>query len=193
MSLNTVPIRAEIRLGNLVVKTPYILSFNVKKERNNKSTFQASLKVLSTDLNSLGNSSVVIKAGVEGNLNKIFTGDVLSSNPTPSWDDPKYVVLNVQGSDILHRLENEKFTRMQETQDSKWALITGINRKAPKGSQFKLVNHEVIMPTDGDHTTDAQKDYNTSVDVLGSLASPIPGDGGEVISVKTSNMKYIVT
>jgi len=192
MALNTVPIRAKISLGSLIIKTPDILSFNVKKERNNRSTFQASLKILATSLNSLGNSSIIIEAGIEGNLNKIFTGDVLSSNPTPSWDDPKYVVLNIQGADILHRLENEKYTRMQETQDSKWALITGINRKAPKGSQFKLVNHEVIMPTDGDHTTDAQKDYNTSVDVLASLSSPVPGDGGEVVSIKTSNMKFVV-
>ena len=43
MSIKTIPIRATINLGGLIIKTPYILSFNVNKVRNSKSTFSVLL------------------------------------------------------------------------------------------------------------------------------------------------------
>ena len=44
MSIKSVPIRATIDFGGVSIVTPYILSFNVTKTRNSKSTFSASLK-----------------------------------------------------------------------------------------------------------------------------------------------------
>ena len=189
MVLSTVAVRARIILGNLSVSTPFVLSFSVKKERNQKSTFNASLKIISSDLNNLGGSDVEIYAGTSDNMNKIFTGFILQSDPTPCWEDPKYVILNIIGADILYRLEQEKYTRLQESSKSKWALITGINRPAPKGSQFKLVNHELLKPTDGDHTTDDQKNNAFQKTDLENSASIAPSSGGRIIQLKLKTIE----
>ena len=186
MALETVPIRAKISFGNLTVETPFILSFNIKKERNNKSTFSASLKVLSTDLNNLGGSTVVISAGIVTNQHKIFTGYILQSNPSPCWEDPKYVILNISGADVLHRLEHEKYTRLQTSAKSKWAAITGVSRKAKKGSQFKLVNHEILNTTDGESVLDDANKDKVTTSVLDELGQPLNNDGGSITSIKFS-------
>jgi len=192
MALNTVAVRAEIQLGNLNIVTPHVLSFNVKKERNKKSTFSASVKVLAVELTQLGGSNVVIYAGTDGNTSKIFTGDVLQTNPSPCWEDPKYVVLNISGSDITHRLENEKYTRLQEYSKSKWALITGVNRKATKGAQFKLVNHPVINTTDGNSTTDDQI-ANAYQAIDFEAAAKVPStETNDHISIKFGAVSYTV-
>ena len=94
MPLSTAKIRATINVGGFSVSTPYILSFNVSKERNKKSTFTASLKIKEDQLNSLIGDVVTISAG-EDSPRLIFTGYILQSSPSPCWDDPKYVVLNI--------------------------------------------------------------------------------------------------
>lgn len=157
MSIVIQKIRAIIYIGGLVVKTPYILSFNVTKKRNTVSTFSASLKIHSNDLNNFVDSEVVIFAGEEGRLKRIFTGYILNTKPSPCWDDPNYVILNISGSDALYKLQGQKYTRRQITSKHKWAVITGVQRKAPKGNQFRLANTEVLIPTDGDIKTDFQK------------------------------------
>jgi hypothetical protein len=174
MSIEKVPIRAEIRVGNIIVVTPYILSFNVNKARNTKSTFSASLKVKSSSLNNISDNNVVIKAGTYYSLNTIFTGYVLNSSPSPCWDDPNYVVLNVSGADVLYRLENERFTRRQTTSQTTWAAITGIQRKAPKTGLFKLVNYNALIPTDGDLATDDQTtDKQLNINNLQKYGMPV--------------------
>lgn len=143
MSITSIPIRAIINFGGLHVVTPYILSFNVTKTRNTKSTFSASLKVRSEDLHSIDNNKIIIYAGEKGNEQKIFTGYVLSSRPSICFDDPKYTILNISGSDILYKLEGEKFTRRVVASKAKWAVIEDVVRKAEKGTQFQLVNMPV--------------------------------------------------
>lgn len=140
MSITSIPIRAVITFGGLSVATPYILSFNVTKTRNSKSTFSASLKVLSSDLRSMTSNLLTISAGEEGNLHKIFTGYILSTRPSICFDDPNYTILNLAGSDILYKLEGEKYTRRVISSKSRWAVIEDVVRKAEKGSQFQLTN-----------------------------------------------------
>ena len=158
MAITTVPIRASIYFGSLVIRTPYILSFSVSKTRNSKTTFSASLKIISSDLSNLTSNTVSIYAGTLGNEKQIFSGFALNTSPSPCWEDPKYVILNISGADVLHRLEEERFTRRQMSRFNKWAVITGIQRKAPKGGQFRLVNHSLLVPTDGGIKTDDQWD-----------------------------------
>ena len=156
MSIKKVPIRAEIMVGKIVVVTPYVLSFSVNKNRNSKSTFQASLKIPGYDLTNIQDNTITIRAGEKDKLQLIFTGYVLNSTPSPCWDDPTYIILNISGSDILHRLENERYTRRQITANNKWAVITGVQRVAPKSGHFRLVNYDVLIPTDGDIATQDQ-------------------------------------
>jgi len=169
MPIETIKIRARIYIGNIVVATPYILSFNVTKTRNSKSTFSASVKVLSSDLSYISDNKVVIYAGEKSRERKIFTGYVLSSRPSICFDDPSYTVLNISGSDILYRLEGEKYTRRQTDSRSKWAIIESVTRAAEKGSQFALVN-EVVQFTDQDVISNTEKkNKNNTTSSLDSL------------------------
>lgn len=156
MSIERVQIRARVIFGGMTIATPYILSFNVTKTRNSKSTFSASLKVLSSDLSSISDNKVEIYAGEKGREIKIFTGYILSSRPSICFDDPNYTILNISGSDVLYRLEGEKYTRRQMDSKSRWAIIESVVRAAEKGGQFALVNTGVQF-TDQDVTSNNEK------------------------------------
>lgn len=144
-TIDTVKIRATITLGSITVQTPYILSFNVTRQRGSKSTFSASLKVRGSDLGNLSDSKVVIQAGTFSGEKTIFTGFVLSSKPSPCWDDPSFIILNISGSDVLYKLENKKFTRRQVDAASKWASIDSVTREAEVSGAFKLKNKPVTV------------------------------------------------
>lgn len=156
MAIASVPIRATIKFGGVSVKTPYILSFNVSKTRNSKSTFSASLKIPSDELNGMSDNEITISAGTKNNERLIFTGYVLSTRPSICFDDPSYTILNISGSDILYRLEGEKYTRRQMDSKSRWAVIEGVVRKAAKGGQFELLNTAVQI-VDNDNISDTEK------------------------------------
>jgi len=189
MAIQEQHIRATITLGTISVETPYVLSFSVNKVRNGKSTFSASLKVDARELKHLTDNKVVIYAGTKNHQNKIFTGYILNSTPSPCWDDPKYVVLNISGSDILYRLENERYTRRQTSASSRWAIITGVQRKAPKGSKFKLVKENVLLPTDGDIATDDQKsDKQFYITDLSRYGVPVTKGPGQNVLLEITNV-----
>ena len=143
MSIQSMKVRAVIECG-IVVRTPYVLSFTVNKTRNSKSTFSASLKVPSNELDRL-TSEITITAGTVRNMNKIFTGYILSTRPSICFDDPSYTILNVSGSDILFKLEGAKYTRRQVSPKTKWALIESVTRTADKSGKFQLVNEPVQL------------------------------------------------
>ena len=174
MAIDTVPIRASIFFGSIEVKTPYILSFSVNKKRNSKSTFQASVKLHGDELEGITDNEIEIYAGEYGNEKKIFTGFILSATPSPVWDDPKYIVLNISGADILHRLDGQKFTRRQIGSENKWAVINGVAKKAQKPGMFRVVNHDVVLPTDGGFATeDQQEDKSHAWADLSKFAKPV--------------------
>jgi hypothetical protein len=189
MAINEQAIRATVKLGDITVETPYVLSFTVNKVRNGKSTFSASLKIDATALRHLNDNLIVIYAGLKRKQQKIFTGYVLNSTPSPCWDDPKYVVLNISGADVLFRLEHEHYTRRQTSASSRWAIITGVQRKAPKGSQFKLVKENVLLPTDGDIATDDQKsDKQFYITDLSRYGVPISKGPGQNVLLEITNV-----
>ena len=190
--INSVPIRATVTIGNKSVSTPYVLSFSVNKVRNSISTFQASLKMHIDDITAISNNKVVITAGSEGKERVIFTGYNLSSQPTPSWDDPGYVVLNISGKDILHRLEKEKYTRRQIFERNKWALITGLERRAIKGAQFELVNQETMTSTGGDFKNDFEKNNQTKpAEQAPVQGEPLKAGVADNPVVKVHNPEYV--
>jgi hypothetical protein len=177
MSIQSVPIRATISFGGLSVSTPYILSFNVTKTRNAKSTFSASLKIESSILSSLSSNIISIKAGEKGRLIDIFTGYILSSRPSICFDDPNYTVLNISGADALYLLEGEKYTRRQINSKTKWAIIDGVTREATKGGQFEI-NYLPVQVVDQDMISkDEKRNKNKTTQDLSSLGSSNLPDG----------------
>lgn len=148
MGIERIPIRAKIIFNdNTEVGTPYILSFSVNKQRGSYSTFSASLKVLSKDVNSI-TGKVVIWAGEKDNLKKIFTGIIKKKIQSPCWDDPSYQTINVSGADEIVKLEGMKFTRRQFVSDTSWVKITSVS-PGLKSGKLKLTNQSTLSPNDG--------------------------------------------
>jgi hypothetical protein len=147
MAIENIKIRATISIGGFSVSTPYILSFNVTKQRGTPSTFDASIKVHSSALGNIS-GDVVISAGGNGVQKKIFTGILKQMKPSPCWDDPSYVVLNISGTDVLSKLENKRFTRRQIYSDNSWAIITSAQPGLRSGNA-KFTNVPIVIAGGG--------------------------------------------
>lgn len=150
MAIDLIHIRARIvcKETELEIVTPYIQSFSVNKSRGSASNFNASLKVLGENL-SFVTGEVAIYAGTQDNMPLIFTGFIKKVVPSPVWDDPAYLMLNISGTDVLYRLDNKRFTRRQAYSDSTWATITSV-RDGLKSSRLKYAPQEPqLIPTKG--------------------------------------------
>lgn len=189
MAIKSVPIRATITFGGISVRTPYILSFNVTKTRNAKSTFSASLKILSSSLKSMTDNVVSIKAGEKGAETDIFTGYILSSRPSICFDDPSYTILSISGADALYLLEGEKYTRRQVSSKTKWAIIDGVTRKATKGGQFEMNYLPVQIVDQNMISADETKNKNKTTQDLGSLGNGNLPDGYKAFQFSFSELR----
>lgn len=138
MAIEEVKVRATITIGGLTVETPYVLSFSVTQNRGAPSSMSASLKVKGTSVAS-ANDLVKVWAGTRGNLDRIFTGDLRKMTISPCWDDPSYIILNVEASDVLARLADTKFSRRQHSQDVMFAVITSAST-SHKSGRFNTIN-----------------------------------------------------
>lgn len=180
MGIELVKVRATIQVGGLVVKTPYILSFSVRKARNQRSTFDASLKVPYTQLS--GNNTggdVIVSAGTEANEIVIFTGILKTITLTPCWEDPGYTIMNVGGVDVLYKLENKKYTRRTRATKSSWVTIDKVEREGLRSSKFSFdlgvlgVTPDSMLPTI----------MNSGVKELISLAKAVFTDSAEPVPI----------
>lgn len=189
MSITSVPIRATISFGGLSVSTPYILSFNVTKTRNSKSTFSASLKVLSSELSSLSDNKVTIIAGEQGNEKLIFTGFILSKRPSIAFDDPNYTVLNISGSDALYRLEGEKYTRRKIDEKNRWAIIEGLESRPYKGSRFDL-NHIQVQLIDQSNISKEEREGTKTRSSYSSVGTHNLPEGTKYVDFHFGAVKY---
>lgn len=151
MSIEQIKIRAKIEIGSLTVETPYILSFNVNKQRGSLSSFSAKLKVSHSTVNGpISGSEIKIYAGSSENMKLIFTGIVENMQITPVFDDPAYVNLNLSGNDVRRLLNGKKFTRRCRSTKSTWVSIEGVVRETLKSGKFKYVKQNYFDATDGD-------------------------------------------
>ena len=138
MTIELIKVRARIIIGNsITVETPFIQSFNVRKARGQPSSFDASLKVDHSVINNTQVAGpVVVEAGANGNLNKIFTGIIKKATVSPCWDDPGYVMFNISGLDILSNLQGKKYTRRCRATKSTWISINGVTREGLRDGKF---------------------------------------------------------
>jgi len=133
-------IRAKITFGNIIVETPYVVSFNVRKARGQMAaTFSASIKVPADTFSgknggeSVG-SAITIEAGAP-ELKKIFTGRIFKVVTNPIFTDSSLVMVNLSGRDVLSLLEGQKVTRLVDTlrdqegnSPGRWGVITSVTR-----------------------------------------------------------------
>lgn len=147
-------IRAIITFGTLTFETPDIKSFTVTRSRSQlAATFSASIEVPSTTIFPAG-EDIVIEAGVQGDLKRIFTGRVLTVTVNPSFENASAYVVNLAGSDRFQELEGKNISRRQRARAlSSFAAITGISSRAPQkglsvekreqsGGSHQLVNYD---------------------------------------------------
>lgn len=164
MAIEMVPVRARIKIGDLVVSTPYVQSFNVRKQRGQASSFDATLKVRASSASRMSGSGVEISAG-SSSVRLIFTGICKAAKVSPCYDDPNYVILSVSGVDALYKLEGQLYTRRCRGTESTWVTITGVTRKGLKSGKFSYSNEPTLHIDDGDVFK------NTSFTIYGGQSS----------------------
>ena len=137
MAIEQIKVRATVAVGSLRVSTPYVQSFNVRKQRGQVSTFDASLKVSHDEVSgAITGGTVQISAGENSASNLIFTGICRSAKISPCYDDPKYVILNISGADQMSLLQGKKYTRRCRSTKSTWVAITGVINEGLKSGKF---------------------------------------------------------
>ena len=142
-------IRAELDFGGLLIfSTPDIQSFSVQRSRQSlAASFSASIKVPADIVFPVG-QDVTIRAGTFGNLKTIFTGQVLSIQVNPSFDDATSYIVSLSGQDRFHEMEGYTFSRRQRTRaQSTFASISGIASRNPQ----KGVSYEKRIGNGGTH------------------------------------------
>lgn len=119
-------IRAEFWMGtSLIAKTPYIVSFNVEKNRKSiTDTFTIIIEILANVAFPL-RENVSIKAGTRGNLREIFTGKIEQTRAEPAFGKPSYKRMSISGRGVLSELEGKRFSRRLRTDgQGMFCLIT---------------------------------------------------------------------
>lgn len=137
VGIKEVPIRASIKIGNVTIKTPYILSFNVHKHRGEATTFDASIKIDKKSAKNIGvRCRLSISAGSRKER-KIFTGYIKSAKINPCWDDPGYAILALSGADRLSSIKGGGAPHVDRKRDSKFIYceITGVICKGEKSDE----------------------------------------------------------
>ncbi len=140
-------VRAEITFGSFTIRTPYVMSFNVRRARGQMAaTFSASVKV---DSNSISSSTsiiaedIVIKAGVSPLLRTVFTGKIEKCVVNPVRNNASKVMLNISGRDVMADLDGQKINRRVKTYrdgsspPERWAVVTNvIKQHTPRVQKF---------------------------------------------------------
>lgn len=151
--------RARVEVGGISVETPYVQSFNVRKQRGQVGTFDATLKVEGGAVSGgVAGGNVKISAGQGTPSNVIFTGICRQARVSPCFDDPYYVILNISGADALSLLHGKKYTRRCRSTLAAWVGITGVVREGLKSGKFAYTNEGTITTGPGkqenkDHLT----------------------------------------
>jgi len=191
MAITRVKCRATVSVGGLSASTPFVQSFNVRRQRGQVSTFDASLKVPAGSASGLAGGDVVIRAGEGSASNTIFTGICRTAKVSPCFDDPYYVILSISGADKLSLLQGKKFTRRCRSTNSAWASITSIVRSGLKSGKFAYNTEANFKIDDGnlekENPVTGSRPIN-AVDGVGP-GSPDSGEneGSVVIKVQVYN------
>ena len=116
-------IRARIIFGSLIFETPDIQSFSVSRSRTSlPTTFNCSIEVPVTTVFPT-DQDIIIEAGTLGNLQRLFTGNVLSITVNPSFDDASAYVVNLSGADRFQEIEGKTISRRQRTRGGRYYPI----------------------------------------------------------------------
>lgn len=187
-SITQVKIRAQVSVCGITVSTPFVQSFNVRKQRGQVSTFDASLKVSHNSVfGASSGGAVQIRAG-EGSANKlIFTGICKTAKVSPCYDDPKYVILSISGADQMILLQGKKYTKRCRSSKSTWVAITSVMREGLKSGKFSYTNEPTIELNSAEQLKESKQ-----VGRVGTQNGPDKITVGTVPSENTLNSVQII-
>lgn len=151
MAIEEIKVRAEVIVGTLTTSTPYVLSFSVTRNRGSHGTMSASLKVLGANVGQ-ASGQVTVRAGVRDSLETIFTGDIRKITISPCWEDPSFVILNIEAADVLARLTDTNFSRRQVSEDAIFATIDQADYSYKSG-RFNTINEPTKVQITPDKST----------------------------------------
>lgn len=165
MSIEMVKIRAKVTVGNaLTIQTPHVVRFNVNKTRGVPSTFSASLRVESGQIaGSISGDSIKIWAGRNSPGNLVFSGIVKKVTIQPNFEDPNYVILTLEGADILSMYIGKKYTKRTDASISSWVSINSVTRPGLRSGKFaaRLDNGEKLDVISSDPLRDGAVETTT--------------------------------
>jgi hypothetical protein len=176
-SITRVKCRAEVYVGSIVVRTPYIQSFNVRKQRGQVTTFDAALKIPAGTAQTLAGGDVQIWAGENSASQLIVTGMCRAAKVSPCFDDPNFVILSISGADKLSYLQGKKFTRRVREHTTSWASITGVVRAGLKSGKFAYNTEANFKLTSGELQKDDPTSGSRTANAVDGTAPPLPPTG----------------
>lgn len=156
-SLTMVPVRCRVEVGGIIAGTPdggtvnHVLSFNVDKVRGQPGSCNISLRVRRGEarLASTTGGVIVISAGTKGAMNRIFYGFIKTITISPCREYPNFVIMNITGLDILHKLDGKKYTRRCRYAHGTWVSITGVVREGLRSGKLLYLPNEPYLTFDG--------------------------------------------
>lgn len=172
-SLTTVCINCTVSMGGLGVSTPYIKSFSVNRSRGSQGTASASIKVLSS-FNAAAGESFSISCRSNGT---VFTGTIVKASASPCFDDPAYVIINVEAEDAWRELTGKKFTRRCRSSLSRWASVDGISRSGLRDTGFQKQKAKDVIVSGGEYEKSRADVSNRTNSALDNTEMPKPGRG----------------
>jgi len=191
-------IRAIISIAGIGdITTPNVVSFTVNRARTQMSAnFNASVKILYSDLRTVTDAVVTIRAGLEGEEKPIFTGLIERSTINPIRTDVSKVMLNISGRDKLSILEGQNIDRRLKTwkdgvnPPERWGVVTGIVKPASTAREKfrdRIIDYEPKAATDIvtvplEVTPDAFK----GIHPLGQQEEPKASSALEITKVNTT-------
>jgi hypothetical protein len=193
MSITQVKCRARVEVSGFSVQTPFVQSFNVRKQRGQVSTFDASLKAEASAISSgLVAGEVRIYAGEGLASNLIFTGVCRTARISPCYDDPKYVILSISGADRMSLLQGKRYTRRCRSTKACWVAITGVTREGLKSGKFAFNDEPTIEITKGIQEKADTLTAHAGTSISDRLAPNGPPDANNAkpvpVSVRILNM-----
>jgi len=168
MAIDMVKVRAKVIVGNTEVVTPYVLSFNVRKARNQIHTFDASLKMDKDAMSASTNGTIKIYAGQNTATTLIFTGILKNISMAPCWDDPGYVVVNLSGEDVTGVLRGKTYSRRCKGTKSVWITIDSVVRAGIRDGRWSYETGVLTI----------SPDMMISKNLSGTTVSPLAKTGG---------------
>jgi len=133
-------VRAEVEIGNVILKTPYVKSFSVTRQRGVLwASASMSLELPRDSDNIASGDNIKIHAIVDGSSKLLFIGYIESLDVTPSMSKYGGIMLNITAYDKLYKLRLLKVNRrIQTSPGDVWCAITGVTRKVGESTSSRF-------------------------------------------------------